>query len=142
MTDKTATENEHAIADDELAQLQAEVEAEHDDAERVGDYMEAEPEGPSTAEMLMPLVSMGCKVAAPNWQIQKAEVEALAESYGELVDKYFPGGVGEWGPELNAALVTAAIFGPRLGTPRHKPQPKPKADNEIRRTDEGAAHES
>lgn len=142
MTDKTATENEHAIADDELAQLQAEVEAEHDDAERVGDYMEAEPEGPSTAEMLMPLVSMGCKVAAPNWQIQKAEVEALAESYGELVDKYFPGGVGEWGPELNAALVTAAIFGPRLGTPRHKQPAKPKADNEIRRTDEGVAHES
>lgn len=55
---------------------------------------------------------------APAWNVSAAEVEQLADCYALLLDKYFPGGVGQVGPELGAALVTLAVIGPRWSLPR------------------------
>lgn len=112
------------------------IEAGADEApESAGELMETE--GPSTAEVLQPLIDLACSVAAPNWEISKGERQALAESYGDLADKYFPEGVGQWGVELNAALITAAIIGPRVasGTPARK-EKKREAQPEEPVTDE------
>lgn len=98
-----------------------------------------EREGPTTAEVIHPLISFGCDLACPNYQIQKAEKQALAESYGDLLDKYFPEGIGAWGVELNALLMTAAIFGPRVaqGVPaRNKPKAETNTDQGEPATDE------
>lgn len=79
--------------------------------------------------LLQPTFDLLC----PNWNVQAAECNALAGAYAPVLVKYFPGGIGKMGPELTAVLVTAAIFGPRIGVPRVKPEEKPKAA-------EGAAH--
>lgn len=120
-----------AIDSDELNKMAADLEAEQAEAQ-AGELME-QREGPATAEMLFPLVSFGCDLACPNYHIQKAEKQALAESYGELVDKYFPEGIGAWGVELNALLVTAAIFGPRVakGIPARAPKEKEPEQGET-----------
>lgn len=135
------TEQEHdtgaAIDQAELNSMAEELEAEQAEAQ-AGELAE-QHEGPATAEMLFPLVAFGCDLACPNYQIQKAEKQALAESYGDLIDKYFPEGIGAWGVELNALLVTAAIFGPRVakGIPAREPAPAPKQE-----TGEAVADES
>lgn len=129
MTDtNTTTETGSAVDQEELTKLAEELEAEQAE-ELAGELME-ERQGPETAEMLYPLVSFACDLGCPNYQIQKAEKQALSESYGELIDKYFPEGIGAWGVELNALLVTAAIFGPRVakGIPAQKPKEKPEGE--------------
>ncbi|NKF52785.1 hypothetical protein G3R49_19700 [Shewanella sp. WXL01] len=72
----------------------------------------------SGAEIIAPVVQLGCALLAPNWDIQPEEQQALADSYGALIDKYFPDGAGSFGVELNALLITGAIVTPRLGKPR------------------------
>jgi len=128
MTEKAKDQEQEAagaaIDTDELNNIAAQLEGE-EQHEAAGEL--AEREGPTTAEVIHPLISFGCDLACPNYQIQKAEKQALAEAYGDLLDKYFPEGIGAWGVELNAALMTAAIFGPRLaqGVPaREKPKAK------------------
>lgn len=76
-----------------------------------------------TAEVLEQVIAPACAICAPAWAIQADEVKQLASSYAGLIDKYFPGGVGEIGPELGAALVTLAVFGPRWSLPR-KAEPR------------------
>lgn len=93
---------------------------------------EPEQEGPSTAEMIYPLCEFITTIACPEWEIAKKENEALAESYGLLLDKYFPNVASKLGVELNALLVTVAIFGPRVasGIPPRKKKPEPEKQAE------------
>ncbi|MCW8917476.1 MAG: hypothetical protein OQL08_01465 [Gammaproteobacteria bacterium] len=89
------------------------------------------PPGPSTAEVLGQVIGPACAILAPGWQIQPEEVEQLSISYAAVVDKYWPGGVN-LGPEISAALITVAIFGPRLGMPRRLPPPQPDKKQQER----------
>ncbi|WP_430414448.1 hypothetical protein [Marinobacter adhaerens] len=128
-----------AIDPAEIDAIAAEAGAE-EAPESAGDLME-QHEGPTTAETIQPIIDLACGVVAPNWQIQKAERQALAGAYGDLIDKYFPEGIGAWGIELNAALITAAILGPRVtsGIPaREKPkrEEKPEPTGEGKEADE------
>jgi hypothetical protein len=45
-------------------------------------------------------------------------VDALAGAYAAVLQKYFPEGPGQFGPELAAVFTTVAIIGPRLKMPR------------------------
>lgn len=91
------------------------------EAEAVTDEQpESESQIP-TAKALEPLIGVSFKVLAPNWNVQPVEVEALAESYGEAIDYYYPDLNEGLPPWLTPLVVTAAIIGPRLNTPRVKP---------------------
>jgi len=87
-----------------------------------------EPEVP-TSELIAPIVAMCAGVLVPNWNLKNEEIQGLSESYGLVIDKYFPAAASSLGVELNALLMTAAIVLPRLGTPRKKPEPNKKPEN-------------
>ncbi|WP_428398418.1 hypothetical protein [Marinobacter salarius] len=119
-----------AINMEELDAVEQEAGAE-EAPQSAGELLE-EREGPTTAEVIAPLIGFGCDIGCPNWQVQKEEKRALAEGYGELIDKYYPEGLGAIGVELNALLMTAAIFGPRVaqGIPaRAKPKAEEASDD-------------
>ena len=80
-----------------------------------------------TGEVLRMVIGPAAAILAPNWNLSDAEVEQLSDAYAAVMDKYMPGGLGEFGPELGAALVTVAILAPRLNRPRKLP-PKPADD--------------
>ena len=101
-----------AIDPAEMDAIAAEAGAE-EAPESSGELME-EQEGPSTSDVLYPLISFGCDLGCPNWMVQDAEKKALSDGYADMIDKYWPGGVSKFGVELNALLMTAAIFGPRV----------------------------
>jgi len=124
-----------AIDSEELQSLAAEF-APEPEAEQGGEL--ADREGPTTAEVIHPLISFGCDLACPKYQIQPAEKQALADGYADLIDKYFPEGIGAFGVELNALLVTAAIFGPRVakGIPARAPEKREKEPEGETATDE------
>ena len=86
-----------------------------------GELVEAEAEGPETAELLAALFNPLFAVLAPNWEVQPAECEALAGAYATVIDKWFPDAASNTGPELAAALVTVAVIQPRIGKPRRVP---------------------
>lgn len=141
---KDDTENQstgEAIDAAELDKIasQAEQAEQAEQTELTGELMEQQ-DGPSTAEVLQPVIDLVCAIAAPNWEIKAGERQAMAESYGELVDKYFPDGMGAWGVELNALLVTTAIIGPRVasGKPRVKEEPRQPQAGDLKQS-EGAA---
>lgn len=71
---------------------------------------------------------------APNWKVQAGEVKMLAAGWAGVLDHYFPGGVGAWGPWAGALASTIAVIGPRISIPAQLPPPKPaaKPDPEIR----------
>lgn len=128
----TGTEQSHFDEFSTVEQMAAGIEGEPIPQQGEAGYQPEPPAEIPTSEILAPVINMACAVLAPSWNIQPAEQQALAENYANVIDKYFPGGVGQFGPELSALLVTAAIITPRLGTPR-KPEPKPekeKSDNE------------
>lgn len=140
MTDKAEEQEQGTGAAIDSGELDAIArEAGEDEApQSAGELME-EREGPTTAEVIAPLIGFGCDIGCPNWQIQKEEKKALAEGYGELIDKYYPDGISAWGVELNALLMTAAIFGPRVakGMPaRVKPKAEEATDEKETATDE------
>ena len=114
---------EAAVAPDEIDRILNEVEPEPEPGEA-----DAERDGPSGAELVAPIVELVSAVAVPNWRLKAPEKRALTEAYGALIDKYFPDGPGQWGPEINAIMLTAAIVTPRLvaGTP---PRAEEKAIN-------------
>lgn len=128
--------NGNAIDSAELDAIAGEAESE--ERQSAGELME-EQGGPTTAEILEPLVSFGCDLACPNYRIKSDEKKELSESYGELIDKYFPGGIGNYGVELNALLVTAAIFGPRVakGIPAREKPPEKASEGRETETHEG-----
>lgn len=74
--------------------------------------------GPETIELLLPVIALACGGLAPGWRITPDEQMQLAGAYAELLDKYWPGGVSEFGPEVTVLIVTAGVFVPRLGHPR------------------------
>jgi len=108
-----------------------------------GEYLqmanEAKSEAPSddekqkkevpTSELIAPIVAMCAGVLVPNWNLQNEEIQGLSESYGLVIDKYFPSAATSLGVELNALLMTAAIVLPRMGTPRKKSDPDKKTEN-------------
>lgn len=77
-----------------------------------------EPAGPASGELLLPLVTIAAATLAPAWNLKVAECEALAYAYGAIIDKYWPGGMGSMGVEINAAMLTAAIIQSRWKIPR------------------------
>ena len=74
-----------------------------------------------TKKELAALLGPTFQILAPGWQVSAQEVDLLAESYADVLDKYFPGGVS-LGVEVNAVLCTFMIFGPRWGHPRKLPK--------------------
>ena len=115
--DTRKTEPEHFTEFANVQQMAAALEGEPTQPAQAG-YQPPEPVHVSGAEVIAPIVSLACGLLAPNWNIGTEEQQALSESYGALVDKYFPEGASAFGVELNALLITAAIITPRLGTPR------------------------
>lgn len=81
----------------------------------------AEQAGPTTGDLLFPLVDALFQILAPNWSVTQAESRQLADAYGIVLDKHFPDLA--MGPEMTAIVLTVAVVAPRLGTPR-----KAKAD--------------
>ncbi len=128
------SEHEEQTRADEWRALQ--MEAQVVDGETAG--ATAPPGAPSAAEMLRPLVDFGVDVFCPGWEVQDQERDHLANAYGALVEKYAPGGITTFSVELQAALVTAAIFGPRVaaGMPR-----RPDREDEGRNEETGEAPE-
>ncbi len=124
-----------AIDADELKSIAAELAGE--EQQDAGGEL-AERQGPATAEVIYPLISFGCDLGCPNWMIQDAEKKALADGYADMIDKYWPDGIGAFGVELNALLMTAAIFGPRVakGIPTRE-KPKAKEQEGETQADEG-----
>lgn len=104
---------------DELAALAAEA-ADMEPEAAPGQPGEAAPdEEPqfSNQQALEMLLGPAFAVLAPNWGVQQAEITELAKAYGQVADKYFPEGMSI-GVELNAAIITLAIIGPRMAIPR------------------------
>ena len=76
------------------------------------DQMPARVAPGETAALLAPLVDVLCNSIPRLSGITAANRATLAGAYADVLDKYFPGGVASWGPEVGALLVTAAIIGP------------------------------
>ncbi|MEW8346766.1 MAG: hypothetical protein AB2687_00515 [Candidatus Thiodiazotropha taylori] len=73
---------------------------------------------PETAEILQPIFEMGFGILAPGWGVTPGECKQLSEAYGQLFDKYFPEGMGDYGAEVSAVMLTAAVVLPRMKLPR------------------------
>jgi len=71
---------------------------------------------PSSAQLLTALLVPTFRVLAPAWEVTEPECALLGESYGAVLDKYFPD--LDIGVEFAALLATLAVFGPRWGKPR------------------------
>ncbi|PLA73514.1 hypothetical protein CYQ88_10855 [Hydrogenovibrio sp. SC-1] len=113
-----AVVNETAIDEQTLSEIESDASGFNDAGQGEGDKSEClEPEIP-TKELIQPIVNFATAVMAPNWEIQAEENEMLADAYSSLLDKYFPNAMGNFGVELNALLITAAVLTPRLGKPR------------------------
>lgn len=97
----------------------------------VFDTQQGQPEiiEPDTKDVLAPVLQMGFAVLAPNWQVSQPEIDQLAEVYSGLLDKYLPNGIGSYGLEVSAVMVTAAVVLPRLNTPRKDLVDQPKPDS-------------
>lgn len=74
--------------------------------------------GPDTGDVIAALIGPLFGVLAPAWSVTDGEVTELGRAWGPVVDKYWPGGLSAFGCELNAALITLAVVGPRLRLPR------------------------
>lgn len=111
--------NETAIDVADIERIEAEARANGAaQADFIGADEPERPAGISTADQLKPLLGMTFSILAPNWQVQSAEVDALADSYGECLDYYYPELKDGLPPWVTPLLVTAAIIGPRLSVPR------------------------
>lgn len=134
MTEKVKEETAAAFDEDELKRLEREALGEiKSDSAAVGDVSEMENYNAPDEEMrglVGGLLGMGFAVLAPNWQIRPEEVEQLTEAYSVLLCKYCPDGLGEYGVELSAVMITFAVFAPRIGTPRVKEE-KPVNNDEL-----------
>lgn len=114
--------NDQAMPIDESADLSAPLDALQAELPPVegGSAVEgaaATPDVP-TGELLAGLLVPLTQVLAPAWGVTEAECKTLGDAWGCVVDKYFPSGLGAYGVEISAVLVTVAVFGPRWGRPR------------------------
>ncbi len=66
-----------------------------------------------TAIVVRGMLEPTALILAPNWNLQEAELDALASAYADVLDKYVPDGVGNM-PEVVAAMLTVGVFLPRL----------------------------
>lgn len=90
---------------------------------------EAAP-GPSTGQVIAMILRPMFDILAPAWNVTDMECGMLGETYGAVIDKYFPD--LDLGPELAAVVTTAIVFGPRMKKPRHNPPP-PAPDAEKKK---------
>jgi hypothetical protein len=67
------------------------------------------------------------KMLAPNWAVEKGEIEMLSEAYTDCLLHYYPEGFAAVGPVLGALMATVAVFGPRMDVPLKVEAPKPAA---------------
>jgi hypothetical protein len=118
-TETQATEN--AMDQSALDAIAAENESGEDQTE------DQQTELMPTSEILYPVMSLITALTMPNWNIGEVENQKLSECYADLLDKYYPNICGSYGVEINALLITGAIFAPRIGTPRIKEEPKEDA---------------
>jgi hypothetical protein len=87
------------------------------------------PAGPTTGELIAALLRPTFDIMAPAWAVSDGECAMLGESYGAVVDKYFPDFA--FGVELTAIMVTLAVFGPRMRRPMKAEKKEPAADAEA-----------
>lgn len=105
------------LQDEAIAQLETE-------AAQAGEYIPAggatddpaAPQQPTTGEIIGALLHPLFSVAAPEWKVHESECNMLGNAWGAVIDKYFPG--MSIGVELNAAIITLAILGPRIAASR------------------------
>lgn len=71
-------------------------------------------------EILGALLTPTFALVVPAWNLQEEEIDALTDAYSHVLNKYSPGSVSAFGAEISAALVTLAIFAPRIKLPRKK----------------------
>lgn len=88
-------------------------------------------QGMTTAEAIAPLLlttfGLISKVRGPHWAISPEVAQEAAETYGECLDYYYPGGTLP--PWLGAAVTTTMLFGPPLMMEAHiKSQQKEQAE--------------
>jgi hypothetical protein len=94
-----------------------------------GDEAGQAPPGPTTGELIAALLRPTFDIMAPAWAVSDGECAMLGESYGAVVDKYFPDFA--FGVELTAIMVTLAVFGPRMRRPMKAEKKEPAADAEA-----------
>ena len=123
-------ESYQSLGDDEQALKEL------NDLDAAAASLDGEPAGQSdiedieqsipTSDLLLGILSPAFDILAPNWNVKGNEKQAIAEAYGGLIDKYFPEGnfASAYSLEISAVLVTATVFGSRIGTPRNKPEEK------------------
>lgn len=110
---------------DELNAIAAEVQADQPAPAPAPDAPPSQPEIP-TGAFLQSILAPVFAMFAPNWRVSEAEVSQLAETWGAVIDKWFPDGVlNRFGPEIAAASVTIMVFAPRMKIPPKLPEPKP-----------------
>lgn len=85
---------------------------------------EADQDDLSSEELLSPVIKLSSDLFAPLWGVQQEEADALAKVWAPVADKWFPGLSGSVGVEFNAAIVTLAVFGPKIMMPRTEEQAK------------------
>lgn len=105
------------MENESLEDMAARLESEADETEGT---LEAgaidEPVGPTTAEILAPVLGGLFGILTPAWNVTPGECNELAGAYALVIDKYFPDTV--LGCEITAIICTVAVIGPRIGTPR------------------------
>ena len=87
-----------------------------------------------TKDFLQPAFYGMFSALAPNWQIEKAECEMLAEVWSPVIDRYFPN-LPE-SPLMVAVGATAVVFMPRIGKPRRVRKAPPGQQGDTSRKQE------
>jgi len=122
MSEKRPEQEAAAFDDFELEKLEAEALGDiKEEAAAVGDVaatMQAPQIDEEMRGLVLGLLGGGFAVLAPNWQVRQEEVEQLSDAYTSLLCKYCPDGLGDYGVEISAVMMTLAIVAPRIGVPR------------------------
>lgn len=128
------TEQETAAFDEAgLNKLEAEIlgEIQQDETAAGFSSVAVKPVDEELKGLVGGVLNMGFVVLAPNWKVAPEEVEQLTEAYTALLNKYCPDGLGQYGVEISALMMTFAIVAPRLGTPRTAPKPKEEEREQV-----------
>jgi len=121
------TEQEPAAFDEAgLNKLEAEIlgEIQQDETAAGSSSVVVQPVDEELKGLVGGLISTGFVVLAPNWGVRPEEVEQLTDAYVSLLSKYFPDGMGAYGVEVTAVMITLAVFVPRADVPRIRPKEK------------------
>ena len=90
-----------------------------------------EPKASDTPALLYPVFSGGFTMFMPNWDVTAPEVEALSDSGGALLDKYFPDGLGlgEFAKEFAFLTVVLGVWYKNKDQPFRVTEKTEGADN-------------